>query len=600
MNRNEQAKAAIVCIALVGVFSLFSVRLIYLQVIEHDAYVALAAEKHVHKQVIYARRGVIRGCHGEPLAENRRVYDVVAAGSRIRNPAALAQAIAGQLEMDPRELEAKLKLAVTKTIANKKEESKVLKKGVSEDAFENIKKITRDGQHDLDGIFFDLNFDRVYPNGSLLAQVVGFLDAGHEARLGIEKSMDDFLRGTNGFRYLEEDRKGHELVQYRGLETPAKDGCDVKLTIDLVLQNIVESELDAACDQYKPKMATAILMRPQTGEILAMASRPTFDCNDPKSSTADQQKNRPIVDMLEPGSTFKIVVSSAALEEKLATPDTKIYCENGAYSYAGRILHDAHPMGMLTLHQVLSKSSNIGAAKLAIQLGKDKFYQYIRRYGFGESTGIPLPGEIAGLVNPPYRWSELDITRVPMGQSVAVTPLQLVTAMSVIANGGVLMKPMIVSEIDDADGRQVVAYSPTQVRRVISSATALKIVSALKDVVSKEGTAQGAAVPGFAVAGKTGTAQKIDPRGGYLEGRYVVSFVGFMPADDPKFTLLVVIDDPETKKGEAFGGTVAGPIFAKMAKRVADYLELQPTTPQPGPGLVETPKNFVSTPPGRG
>lgn len=599
MNRNEQARAAIICFALVGVFSLFSVRLIYLQVLQHDVYVELAAEKHVHKQVIYARRGVIRGSRGEPLAENRRIYDVAADGSHIRNPTALAQAIASQLEMDPAELEAKLKALVAKTIADKKAESKVLKKGVSEDVFENISKTIK-GQRQLAGIYFDLNFERVYPNGSLLAQVIGYLDAGHDPRLGIERSMQDFLRGTNGCRYLEEDQKGHELVQYRGLETPAKDGCDVRLTIDLQLQNIVESELDAACLEYKPKMAAALMIRPQTGEILAMASRPTFDCNDPRSSTPEQQKNRPIVDMVEPGSTFKIVVTSAAVEEKVATPETKIYCENGAYSYAGHILHDAHPMGMLTLHQVLAHSSNIGAAKLAIQLGKDRFYQYIRRYGFGETTGIPLPGEIPGLVNPPYRWSELDITRVPMGQSVAVTPLQMATAMSTVANGGILMKPIIISEIDDADGRPVVSYSPVQVRRVISADTSRKIISALKDVVSKDGTAKDAAVPGFAVAGKTGTAQKIDPRGGYLEGRYVVSFVGFLPADDPKFTLLVVIDDPEMKEGKAFGGTVAAPVFSKIAKRAADYLELQPTTPVEPPGLVDTPKKLTSTLPGHG
>jgi cell division protein FtsI/penicillin-binding protein 2 len=250
----------------------------------------------------------------------------------------------------------------------------------------------------------------------------------------------------------------------------------------------------------------------------------------------------------------------------------------------------------LTVHQILAKSSNIGAAKLALQLGESRFYQYIRLYGFGERTGISLPGEIPGLVNPPYRWSKLDITRIPMGQSVAVTPLQMVIAMSVIANGGNLLKPMIVSQIVDSDGRTVANYSPEVVRRVISTTTAQKVVAALKDVVSKEGTAQGAAVPGFAVAGKTGTAQKIDPRGGYMEGRYVVSFVGFMPADDPKFTLLVLVDDPTIKQGKAFGGTVAGPIFAKMAKRAADYLDLHPTDPVNPPSDSGTEnKKVVST-----
>jgi cell division protein FtsI/penicillin-binding protein 2 len=318
-------------------------------------------------------------------------------------------------------------------------------------------------------------------------------------------------------------------------------------------------------------------MRPQTGEILAMASRPTFDPNKPGDAVPDQEKNRSVVDMVEPGSTFKIVTTSAVLEEKLVTPDTTIYCENGHFQYAGRVLRDAHPMGVLTVHQVLTKSSNIGVAKLALQLGETKLYEYIRRYGFGQKTGITLSGEISGLVNPPHRWSKLDITRIPMGQSVAVTPLQMVTAMSSIANGGKLMKPMIVSEITDESGRKVATFTPEMVRQVVSPETARRITSALKDVVSKQGTAQKAAVPGFRVAGKTGTAQKVDPRGGYFSGRYVTSFVGFMPADDPRFTLLVLLDDPIAKQGEAFGGTVAGPVFSRMAEKAARYLDLRPT-----------------------
>jgi cell division protein FtsI/penicillin-binding protein 2 len=316
-----------------------------------------------------------------------------------------------------------------------------------------------------------------------------------------------------------------------------------------------------------------------------MASRPSFDPNKFADASPDQEKNRSVVDMVEPGSTFKIVTTSAAIEEKLVTPDTTIFCENGHFQYAGRVLRDAHPMGVLTVHQVLMKSSNIGAAKLALQLGEAKLYEYVRRFGFGQKTGIALSGEISGLVNPPYRWSKLDITRIPMGQSVAVTPLQLVTAMSCIANGGKLMKPMIVSDITDQNGRQVAIFTPETVRQVVSAETARKITSALKDVVTKQGTALKAAVPGFRVAGKTGTAQKIDPRGGYMSGRYVTSFVGFMPADDPRFTLLVLLDDPSMKDGEVFGGTVAAPVFEKIAEKAARYLDLRPTEeipPQPG------------------
>jgi cell division protein FtsI (penicillin-binding protein 3) len=573
MSWNAQARAVTVCFGLVGLFSIYSVRLINLQTIEHEKFTALAAEKHNHKQIIYARRGIIRDAHDEALAENIPVKTVVADASHIRDPVALAAAIANQLEMDPRDLADKL------SQTGKGSKHILLKAEIPEQTAEKIKESLRIAN--LRGIYFDQDFVRVYPNGQMLSQVIGFVDHEHRGTMGIEHTMQDFLQGVDGFRYIETDRTGKELVPYRGQENPAKDGSNVKLTVDLGLQNIVETELEAACAEFKPKDATAIIMRPQTGEVLAMASRPTFDPNRPGNAIPEQEKNRSVVDMIEPGSTFKIVTTSAVLEEKLVSPDTTVYCENGHFQYAGRVLRDAHPMGVLTVHQVLMKSSNIGVAKLALQLGEAKLYEYIRRYGFGQKTGIALSGEISGLVNPPHRWSKLDITRIPMGQSVAVTPLQMISAMSSIANGGKLMKPMIVSEITDETGRKIATFAPETVRQVISAETARKITSALKDVVSKQGTAQKAAVPGFRVAGKTGTAQKVDPRGGYLSGRYVTSFVGFMPADDPRFTLLVLLDDPTRKEGEVFGGTVAGPVFSRMAEKVARYMDLRPTEPIP-------------------
>jgi cell division protein FtsI (penicillin-binding protein 3)/stage V sporulation protein D (sporulation-specific penicillin-binding protein) len=252
----------------------------------------------------------------------------------------------------------------------------------------------------------------------------------------------------------------------------------------------------------------------------------------------------------------------------------------------------------LTVHQILQKSSNIGVAKLALQLGETKLYEYIRRFGFGQKTGVTLSGEIPGLVNPPYRWSKLDITRIPMGQSVAVTPMQLVTAMSAVANGGRLMKPMIVSDITDSTGRTVAHFTPEVVRQVVSMDTTRKIASALKDVVSKGGTAQKAEVPGFRVAGKTGTAQKVNPNGGYYSGRYVTSFCGYMPADDPQFALLVLLDDPKVKDGIAYGGTVAGPVFSKIAQQTARYLDLQPTEEIPSPAGANA-KKVASSASGR-
>ena len=569
MRWNAQARAVTVSFGLVGAFSVFSFRLIDLQIAKHEEYTALAAEKHVHKQVIYARRGIIRDVHYEPLAENVPVKTVVADASHMRDPIAVAKAVADQLKMDPHELADKLKTG-RKYI--------VLKREVSEEAANQLKEALRIAN--LGGIFFEQDFVRTYPNGPLLSQVIGFVDHDHKGALGIERTMQDFLQGANGFRYTEQDRTGKELVPYRGLESAAKDGCDVTLTIDLGLQNIVENELGRAMDEYKPKGAIAIMVRPQTGEIMAMASRPTFDLNNPGESDADETKNRAVVYMVEPGSVFKIVPVSAALNEKLVTPDTTIFCENGHFMYGGRLLRDAEPQGVLTVHGVLQHSSNIGAAKLGLQLGENRLYDYARRFGFGQKTGIALTGEIPGLLSPPQHWSKLEITRIPMGQSVAVTPLQMVMAMACVANNGKLMKPMIVSQITDPTGRVVATYSPEVQRQVVTPNTCRKVIPALQDVVAA-GTAKSAVVPGFKVAGKTGTAQKIDPKGGYMSGHYVSSFIGFLPADDPKFVLLVTLDDPTVKGELAFGGRTAAPVFSQIAARAVSYMDLRPTEPVP-------------------
>jgi len=575
MRWNAQARAVTVSFGLVGVFSVFSFRLIDLQIAKHEEYTALAAEKHVHKQVIYARRGIIRDFHNEPLAENVPVKTVVADASHMRDPVAVAKAIADQLKMDPQELADKLKTGRRYI---------VLKRDVSEAAANQIKEALRIAN--LGGIFFEQDFVRTYPNGPLLSQVVGFVDHEHKGALGIERTMQDFLQGANGFRYIEQDRTGKELVPYRGLESAAKDGCDVTLTIDLGLQNIVENELDRAMAEYKPKGAIAIMVRPQTGEIMAMASRPTFDLNDPGEADPDQTKNRAVVYMVEPGSVFKIVPVSAALNEKLVTPETTIFCENGHFMYGGRLLRDAEPQGVLTVHGVLQHSSNIGAAKLGLQLGENRLYDYARRFGFGQKTGIALTGEISGLLSPPQHWSKLEITRIPMGQSVAVTPLQMVMAMACVANNGKLMKPMIVSQITDPTGRVVATFSPEVERQVVTPETCRKVIPALQDVVAA-GTAKSAVVPGFKVAGKTGTAQKIDPKGGYMSGHYVSSFIGFLPADDPKFVLLVTLDDPTVKGELAFGGRTAAPVFSQIAVRAVNYMDLRPTEQVPPPAGIK-------------
>ena len=429
----------------------------------------------------------------------------------------------------------------------------------------------------LRGIYFERDTTRIYPNASMLCHVIGFTDFEHRGIQGVEASMEEYLHGQDGYRFIEHNRAGQEIVLYRGQERAPRDGYQVHLTVDLNLQNIVENEIDAAVREYSPQKATIILMRPQTGEILAMANRPNFDLNERSEAKPEQMKNRAIIDMMEPGSTFKIVSAAAALNEKKVRPDSTIFCENGLWNFGGKPLHDHKAYGELSVQDILVKSSNIGAAKLALSIGEQKFYEYIRRFGFGDRTGVELPGEIPGVIRPPQSWSKISITRIPMGHEVGVTPLQMTVAMATIANGGKLVTPRIVKSITTEDGKTVTTFSPTVLRQVISPETAAQVGNALRGVVSDRGTAAAAAVPGFTISGKTGTAQKVDPHGGYEHGKYVVSFCGYLPADHPEFVGIVVLDDAKTTNPELnYGGLVAGPIFGRIAEKAARYLDLQP------------------------
>jgi cell division protein FtsI (penicillin-binding protein 3)/stage V sporulation protein D (sporulation-specific penicillin-binding protein) len=337
--------------------------------------------------------------------------------------------------------------------------------------------------------------------------------------------------------------------------------------------------MDAVMSQFKPEMATCILMRPTTGEILAMVNRPNYNLNQREGVPAEARKNRAIADMVEPGSTFKLVTTAAALDCKVVKPDTEIYCEHGKFTYAGTTLHDSHHgYGSLSVHDVLVKSSNIGVAKMGIMLGSSQLYDYIKKFGFGERTEIALPLEIRGKVHPLHRWSKISITHVPMGHEVGATPLQVISAMCTVANRGVMMQPQIIASITDAAGQVQAEYPPVEVRRVIPAEVAEMVVSALKEVVSRKGTAAAAHVPGFEVAGKTGTAQKTSPTGGYEHGKYVVSFAGFLPADKPELCGLVLIDEAHTGSIPNYGGTVAAPVFSRIAARAMRYLNKTPST----------------------
>src|SRR5438270_9669225 len=464
MKWNSRIRCALVCLAFTALFSGFSFRLIYLQMIKHDEYAGLAAEKHVYKQIIYAERGAIFDANNEVLAHNVPVETVVADATHLNNLDAIVDLVGDELKISARELAAKLR-GDRRYIVIKREVPKALAAALREKL----------RARNLRGIYFEHDATRIYPNGSMLCHVIGFTDFDHRGIQGVEASMEEYLHGQDGYRYIEHNRAGQEIVLYRGQERAPRNGYQVHLTVDLNLQNIVENEIDSAMREYMPQKATIILMRPQTGEILAMANRPNFDLNLRADAKPEQMKNRAIIDMMEPGSTFKIVAAAAALNEHKLRPDSEVFCENGAWNYGGSVLHDHRAFGYLSVREVLIKSSNIGAAKLAMSIGDQKFYEYIRRFGFGERTGIELPGEINGVIRPPQAWSKISITRIPMGHEIGVTPLQMISAMATIANGGKLVTPRIVKSVTASDGKIVSSVSPVVLRQVISAETSKQI-----------------------------------------------------------------------------------------------------------------------------
>jgi cell division protein FtsI/penicillin-binding protein 2 len=437
----------------------------------------------------------------------------------------------------------------------------------------------------LNAVFAQDDQLRQYPNRQLAAHLLGFTGATEQeinGRLipqiygaeGLEASYNDKLTGQCGWRVSHLDGRRRELAAFREQNLDPRPGLNVVLTVDARVQYIVEEELTAMVRQHSPAGASALVIRPATGEILALANWPTFDPNDLRASTPDIRRNRAIVDSAEPGSTFKIVTVTGALNDGIVTLGDRFDCEHGRFSFAGKVLRDHESYGLLTVEEIVTKSSNIGTAKIAIKMGPERLYRYIRACGFGSRTGLPLGGESAGIVHPVDKWSKLSLSRVPIGQGVAATPLQMTLAMCAMANNGLLMRPMLVDHTEDENGHVVTAYKPVPVHQVVGERAVRDVVRALKTVVSKSGTAAKAALEHYTVAGKTGTAQKPGP-GGYLQGKYFSSFIGFFPADSPELCLGVFVDEPDLRTGY-YGGQVAAPVFRRMAERIAVCLNVRP------------------------
>lgn len=437
-----------------------------------------------------------------------------------------------------------------------------LARKLSHEVVNEIKKLR------FEGLYFIKESKRVYPNLHLASHLIGFAGLDNKGLEGVELNYDRYLAGTRGWGVLLRDGRQAKLGLWEKLVLPS-NGYNLILTIDEIIQFIAEHELDSIMQKFNPKGASLIVMNPLTGAILALANRPTFDSNIAPQVDDEIRRNRAITDLIEPGSVFKVITASAALEGLRINEQDKFFCEKGAYRIARHTLHDHRPHGWLSFSEVIEQSSNIGVSKIAQKVGRDLLYKYIKKFGFGTKLGIDLPGEISGMIKRPEYWSAVSIGAIPIGQEVGVTVLQLASAISIIANQGKLMKPYVVREIQDEQGLTIKKFSPQILSQAISPNTARRLRDILVRVV-ESGTGRRAQIRLMRVAGKTGTAQKLEPNGRYSHRKFIASFIGFAPADNPKIAIALVVDEPHP---QYFGGVVCAPAFKNICKNVLRYLD---------------------------
>jgi cell division protein FtsI (penicillin-binding protein 3) len=529
-------------------------RLVSLQVLQAAELTARADRQHQKSVTLEGARGTVTDRHGKVLAMNVEVPSIFGVPTSLDSPANAARSLSPVLHIRREEIEKKLR---------QDKHFVWLARKVEPQQGRRLEQLS------IDGIGMVMEGRRFYPKGPLLSHVLGFVGMDGLGLEGLERRYESQLHGEKRLTILQRDALGRTVFPKGLLEQVPAAGHAITLTIDEVIQYIAEKELEEAVDHSHAKSGTIIVMEPQSGAILAMAVSPRFDPNAVASLTADRWRNRALTDTYEPGSTMKVVVAAAALEERVMMPGSMLFGENGRMTVANTTIHDHEKLGWMTFSQMMQKSSNIGAAKTGMLLGDQRLFRYLQAFGFGQRTDIDLPGEVSGLLKSPREWGRRTLASISMGQEVGVTPLQMLSAVSAIANDGVLMKPYVVSEVRDQKGQPVKEILPQVRRRVVSPATARTLTNILEGVVTN-GTGTKAAIPGFRVAGKTGTAQKVDPRtGAYSSALSIGSFVGFVPADAPRLAMIVVIDEPQ---GEAWGGVVAAPIFRRVGEQVLTYL----------------------------
>jgi cell division protein FtsI (penicillin-binding protein 3) len=551
------------------IFLAVALRAFQLQILDGEKLRQLGEKQHLKEMIVLPKRGTILDRGGEPLALSLEGQSVYARPRRIKEPRAIAAKLADALGLEPADVAEKL--ATEKSFI-------WLKRQVSPKEAERVETLNIDGV----GIYVEPN--RYYPQGQLAAQLVGFTGRDAQGLEGVEMHYENYLRGESGSSVVERDALGRRVL-VQGVETlQIPPGSDLQLTLDTSIQHLAERELEATAAKYRAKAGVAVVADPFTGEILALANYPFFNPNNFTRQSSNQWRDRAVTDSFEPGSTFKTILAASALEEGVVGKEDLFFCENGKYAYGGKIIHDTHEHGWLPFAKIIQYSSNIGVTKVAEKLGKERYAKTIEKFGFGQPTGIDLPGEASGAVRRPEKWATIDLATHAYGQGIAVTPIQLVMAYGAVANGGFLMRPFVVKRAVGADGRVLWENQPHVVRRVVSEATASTLTSILKGVVDEGGTGVLASVDGFEVAGKTGTAQKAE-HGVYTRKR-VASFVGFVPADQPRLVMAVILDEPETS---VYGGTVAAPTFRNIAAATLQRLAVLPdkTTPQPAAAVLQ-------------
>jgi cell division protein FtsI (penicillin-binding protein 3) len=582
-----KGRIALLAAAILTVFTGIGLRLAFLHLCPAEWVQEPIEEGRVFKWKPMGNRGRIVDRNGEILAMDCAAYHVFVDPKYIAehgDPDAVCRYLSEEFHLAPSVIREKL--------SNTSREYAPIKKYVPDYLLKRFKRsfngVTYTPDELIDGVATNIYLGgvgladapvRTYPKGALMAHVVGFANLDGKGSAGIEQRMDEYLRGKEGLRVSKKDGRSHEIYSTRTVDIEPKDGSTVVLTLDQQLQYVTEKTIEKMCNEFHAKAAWAIVMHVRTGEVLAMASYPTYDLNRYGKAPPEWRRNRAISFNYEPGSTMKAAVIASALDQGVVEEDDMIDCENGYWVYGGKALRDSHGEGVISVADVIKVSSNIGTAKIALKMGDQPLYNSLKAFHFGERLGLDIPGEEGGIFYSPKHWSKISSTRIGMGHEIAVTALQVLSMMNTIACNGVQMKPMLIKQITATDGTVLQEFKPEELGRPIKPSGARQMRKLLAAVTEEGGTGTKAVVEGYRVGGKTGTAQKIKPGGGYYSKNFTSSFVGFLPVENPEISIIVVADDPgeHTESGRKikyYGGTVCGPAFREIAEYAVRYLRI--------------------------